>query len=181
MRGPAIKDLTGFKTLRLTVIKQEGYDNSRKTTWLCRCSCLKTVVVNVSNLKKGQKSCGCYRDELFETNRARKPGQIAQTKIIKWYKKNAFERGLAFNLTDSECSDLFRGLCNYCGVPPSNISKYRETSFRYNGIDRIDNTVGYVKANVVSCCKKCNMAKNNMPYADFVDWIRRLACHNFGD
>jgi hypothetical protein len=49
--------------------------------------------------------------------------------------------------------------------------------FRYNGIDRIHNDIGYVEYNCVPCCIICNRAKNSMPYEDFVDWIDNLIDH----
>ena len=64
-----IKDLTGEKFNRLTVIKRVVYTEGIRqgtTHWLCRCDCGKTTVVSGKSLKKGTtKSCGCYRSESF--------------------------------------------------------------------------------------------------------------------
>lgn len=49
-------------------------------------------------------------------------------------------------------SSLVKGKCYYCGQVGSN-------STGYNGIDRVDNSKGYIEGNVVSCCKQCNRAK----------------------
>ena len=51
---------------------------------------------------------------------------------------------------------------------------YGRGDFTYNGIDRVDNALGYTTGNVVPCCKQCNHAKSDMPYADFMAWIARL-------
>ena len=48
-------------------------------------------------------------------------------------------------------------------------------SFKRNGIDRIDNALGYIESNVVACCPICNLAKRNLPVDTFVSW----ACHLF--
>lgn len=40
-----------------------------------------------------------------------------------------------------------------------------------NGIDRKDNQLGYEILNVVSCCKICNIAKNDMKICEFLSWI----------
>jgi hypothetical protein len=44
----------------------------------------------------------------------------------------------------------------------------------YNGIDRLDSSRGYEMGNVVPCCKQCNWAKNDIPYDEFLDWIKRV-------
>ena len=46
--------------------------------------------------------------------------------------------------------------------------------YTYNGIDRIDNALGYVIGNVTSCCGTCNKAKATMGRIDFLDWVRRV-------
>ena len=48
--------------------------------------------------------------------------------------------------------------CFYCGGKPETIHKCNTTSlniFKYNGIDRLDNKIGYVKTNCVTYCKTC--------------------------
>lgn len=44
----------------------------------------------------------------------------------------------------------------------------------YNGIDRIDNAKGYTIENSVTCCKRCNFAKRNMSYDEFISWGKKL-------
>ena len=44
--------------------------------------------------------------------------------------------------------------CRYCG----------ETTLRMT-LDRIDNSLGHTKANVVPACERCNYARRDMPYA----------------
>lgn len=46
------------------------------------------------------------------------------------------------------------GACTYCG----------ETELRMT-LDRIDNTLGHLKSNVVGACERCNYARRDMPYA----------------
>lgn len=44
--------------------------------------------------------------------------------------------------------------CTYCGESETTMT-----------LDRIDNSLGHSKANVVGACFRCNMIKSNMPYA----------------
>jgi hypothetical protein len=52
--------------------------------------------------------------------------------------------------------------CYYCGKEGP------------NGIDRVDNTVGYTKENCVSCCKHCNYVKGDLSLEDFKTWTKRF-------
>lgn len=44
----------------------------------------------------------------------------------------------------------------------------------YNGIDRKNNTLGYLPDNVVPCCKTCNWAKGKKSYEEFMEYLRRV-------
>ncbi|MCH3966764.1 MAG: hypothetical protein LKE52_04000 [Bacilli bacterium] len=58
-----IKDLTGQRFGRLTVVSLKGRKNN-KTYWNCHCDCGKDCVVSTTNLTMGQTvSCGCRNKE----------------------------------------------------------------------------------------------------------------------
>ena len=63
-----IKDLTGEKFGRLTVIKYTGKNDKRgNTIWLCKCDCGNIVEANAYRLKNDEKkSCGCLYKENLE-------------------------------------------------------------------------------------------------------------------
>lgn len=91
-------------------------------------------------------------------------------------------RGLGWELTDEHAERLVLSKCHYCGIAGGNRVRRRgkhETSFAINGIDRMENSLGYVPANVVPCCGQCNMAKQSTPYAAFVEWLNRAGNHTF--
>ena len=61
---PKVKDLTGMKFGRLTVIKRHGYMYKNKIAWLCKCDCGNEKVVIGDSLKRGLvRSCGCLHSE----------------------------------------------------------------------------------------------------------------------
>lgn len=60
----ALKDLTGQKFGRLTVIERAGSDHHHRATWKCQCDCGEVRIICGFNLLSAQaKSCGCLRAE----------------------------------------------------------------------------------------------------------------------
>jgi len=55
-----LKDFSGRKFGRLTVINRHSNSSANKSMWLCKCDCGATSIVSGSNLISGStKSCGC--------------------------------------------------------------------------------------------------------------------------
>jgi 5-methylcytosine-specific restriction endonuclease McrA len=87
----------------------------------------------------------------------------------------------SWELSVSEYQTLITGNCYYCGVEPSssmdNVGK-RGAGLKKNGIDRVNNSLGYTVANCVTACSHCNRGKNNMTQSDFfkiiVDRYKRM-------
>ena len=72
---------------------------------------------------------------------------ITANSYIK-YKFNAIKRGIEFNLSKDDFAIYFQKDCYYCG---DKINTF--------GIDRVNNKIGYIKENIVSCCTTCNFMK----------------------
>jgi len=63
-----VRDLTGLRSGRLTVVRREGSDGCVKghSTWLCVCDCGGTAIVSSINIQSGNTtSCGCYKREVL--------------------------------------------------------------------------------------------------------------------
>lgn len=86
-------------------------------------------------------------------------------KKIRQYKHSAKKRGYEWSISDADAEALFVAPCEYCGQT------------ELNGIDRVDNTIGYVEGNVVSCCSTCNYAKKDMTMDKWTAWLDRVAVH----
>ncbi len=97
-------------------------------------------------------------------------------KLVAAYKRNAKKRNIDYQLNDSEFMVLVKQNCFYCNCKPSTISKTasKQSAFKYNGIDRIDNSIGYIKSNVVTCCKLCNQAKSTLTIQEFKNLIENV-------
>jgi len=155
---------------KLKVVERSGMSKNGCVTWLCICECGNTIIIAGTNLRSHScTSCGCAR--------FLPPGVSALHSIIRIYKYNAKTRGLVWTLTKEQAIKLFDANCYYCGAAPSNVGTGSEgnSTYIYSGIDRIDNSIGYLPDNVVSCCKMCNVAKNTYDVDEFISWVHRIA------
>lgn len=89
--------------------------------------------------------------------------------------------GLELRLTKWDFVTLSGSPCFYCGDWPNQRLPgdlyRRHPDFRYTGIDRRDNAIGYIITNLVSCCWSCNRMKGTMAEADFIDQATKIAAH----
>ena len=105
----------------------------------------------------------------------RDPQELALTHIYRQYRTKANNRGLEFNLTRDEVSYITSQNCVYCEDVPRErmvgLSHY-PIQVIANGIDRVDNSKGYVPNNCVSCCLTCNLMKNKSSLEEFKNQIK---------
>lgn len=86
-----VKDLTGQRFGRLTVIEQHGFTEPNKhgiryALWFCKCDCGNTCEVSSSNLGKSTKSCGCLaKEHLSEMSKGNITHGMARTHLYRCY------------------------------------------------------------------------------------------------
>jgi len=173
-------DLIGQRFGRLTVLRESGRNRDGRVLWLCQCICGNESIVTGCSLRRGHtKSCGCIRTERASKLNRLGPGEASKNALYRSYKHSAKKRGFSFELTQEEFIKITQQDCRYCGDPPSQIARYRESTgvYVYNGIDRVDNTRGYTVSNSVPCCKTCNSAKGTLSLEEFLMWVDRLKNH----
>jgi hypothetical protein len=174
-------DLSGHWFNGIFVLWRSEFRYARERLWLCYCYCGTLFHTTSDCLKRGvTKSCGCLRRKLAGLRSSVVPGSVVGS-ILCRYKQGARYRGLDFDLSLGDFSNLVKSPCYYCGQPPSMGIVRDARSEMFGGIDRLDNDKGYVMGNVVSCCTTCNKAKRDMSYKDFLIWINRLIRHNTRD
>lgn len=170
-------DLTGQKFGERTVIKQvlapEHIKNKNHSYWLCKCSCGTETVVSGGHLRynKTKRCKGCNM-----TPFRKKEGECSFNGLYLLHKHRKQSKELGFELSKYEFKKLTSGNCKYCNSQPLQEHKGKTAygSYKYNGIDRIDSSKGYIKDNCVSCCQFCNRAKNDSSLEEFDAWIKRL-------
>lgn len=173
-------DIAGRRFGRLVAVKWIGRSRRGQRLWRCECDCGKMVEVGLSALRRGHtRSCGCLRnDKAAERFKARAlpDGDAAFNSLLYDYRYNADKRGLIFSLTQEQFREIISSPCAYCGRPPANVyTKHNcNGSFIYSGVDRVDNSRGYLQDNCVPCCKFCNYAKKGGSVEEFQEWLKWL-------
>lgn len=129
----------------------------------CTCDCGRTTVLSIGHLVNKKENSGCVAcsretpDKWVATmNTARSQGTRTRP-YINW------------TLTVDQYKLIATSNCHYCGEIPKNNGRY----FTLNGIDRVDNSAGYVDGNCVPCCSLCNRAKGKYTVEFFQNWIKK--------
>lgn len=138
----------------------------------CQCDCGKVKWIFTGHIlrKNGTRSCGCWWGKIGF-------GKAARNEVLHSYQKSARVRNLSWRLTDKQFDLLTSKSCFFCGRPPGLVHKTKNNSgeFIYNGIDRLNSSLGYTSKNTVTCCSICNYAKRDMDLVDFIAWTKDLA------
>lgn len=174
-------DLTNQQFGNLKII---SWDKD-KQKWTCSCACNRQTYVTTTQLTrkdgKNTQACKmCRGDKSRQRAIARTGYNGSVNKLIYIYRTGAKTRGLEFSLSVDFFVELIQKPCNYCGRLPNQQITNGKYNFEmlYNGLDRLDNAVGYIADNVVSCCKICNFAKRSMSYEEFMSWIYDITMFN---
>ena len=181
----------------IVLVKRLSPVGATQIFWEYKCDCGKTGDVSHFRLRQNDKqgrnikSCGCKNFRGIHGNCRNKTSAESSMKgWISKYWNSASGRKLKWAISDKYAYKLFLSACYFCGSPPN--TKYnryvsggkficrRETQWTrnawiiVNGIDRLDNTLGYVKGNVVPCCKICNYAKSDRSLPEWNAWLDQL-------
>lgn len=91
------------------------------------------------------------------------PGRVDD--LLLEYKRSAAAKGLKFAISDDLARHYFRSKCEYCGMPARP---------ELNGIERVDDSLGFIEGNLAACCKFCLRAKGVFTATEFRWWIKNL-------
>lgn len=177
-------DLSGKRFGRWSVIRYSHNNRFSDPIWLCGCDCGKEVGVRSDYLRQGRSvSCGCFRAISNKTRPKGKgppnklaPGEADKQRIWRRYVARAQKKALAWELSPEQFHLLITSRCTYCDAPPCAGHESGDLNgvFPANGIDRIDNSLGYTLGNCVTACGTCNKCKHTNSLVDFAIWVRRI-------
>lgn len=160
---------------KLTVLRLAYVHKTDGAYWACKCSCNnqeRDKPYRGSSLIQGKStSCGCYRLQQVHLKLRHAVGSSIMRQKYIAYKNAAKDRNISFCLDFSIFTHLTSGACDYCGRIGVNESRSKWDVVRYNGIDRVDNSIGYEPSNCVPCCGPCNKAKLKMSRSEFLQLI----------
>lgn len=180
-----IRNLLGKRFGRLIVIsltkKRSKYRNG--VIWRCKCDCGKIKDIRGDCLVTGDtKSCGCYRKDFLTFYQRLEKGISGFNSLYDRYKQSARNRKIRFSLSKKIFKKITQEKCSYCGKKPSQIAKrkckYLNSTrwgiYIYNGIDRINNKIGYTKNNCQACCKQCQTMKWTYSEKEFINQVKKI-------
>lgn len=93
--------------------------------------------------------------------------QIERSERNHIYKMRSYigsdkKKGLAHDIDEDFCLVQMSKPCYYCSHIDTPI----------NGLDRIDNSIGHIKTNLIPCCQLCNMTRGNRwSHEDFKNFV----------
>jgi len=85
------------------------------------------------------------------------------------YQRTAEIKQLDFKLTKEEFFDIVQQNCSYCGIMQDK---------GFNGVDRVDSTVGYIASNCVTSCAMCNYMKGCLDKNIFLQRVEHIMTYN---
>ena len=142
----------------------------------CKCGEKRTKPVNKITGNAPHKGCSQCRPDRRELT----PWEASARLVYGRYKNRAKANDKEFDLSIDEFKYLTSLDCFYCGRDSlqSNVTTAKNRApFYYNGLDRIDSSKGYTIHNIATSCNKCNVAKSNMSFEEYIEWIMTISSH----
>lgn len=162
-----------------------SYDkNEGLYTLICKCGntssgasdFVTTKIANImSNGYSACQHCTFNYQKILKEEKSLNDTLYTFKDVYREYIKKSKARDLDFHLTLEQATELFKSNCFYCdNLPSNNRRRASGNTINYQGIDRIDNSIGYLVDNVVPCCKYCNSFKMDRSYDDFIKHVKKI-------
>lgn len=186
-RNIAGKRFGKLLVIREAVFYEKPYAKRPGRHWVVQCDCGTRLVRQAISFMYGlSQSCGCSKHgpafNRLPFGEAAKNAAYSQMKLHVARSRKG-KRQVSWDLTVKQFIAITSKPCRYCGIETSkeigsrkgNGSTYG--SYKYNGIDRIDSSKGYILGNCAPCCKSCNFAKNDQTEEAFKSWLKKAYTH----
>jgi hypothetical protein len=176
--GHNFKDLTGVFFGNLFVLgpsrKVKKYGESLWMFYAFCCTCGENVVEREAKQlsRKSTKSCGCIRFLQFSKDKI----LVAKNASYQKYVARSVAPNKNIDIDKDVFYKFFEKECFYCGAKPDlkNDENFKNKKLKLTGVDRIDNSIGYVESNLVACCFECNWMKQDYNQRDFIGQLWKI-------
>jgi hypothetical protein len=163
---PRALNVAGVRTGKIVFVRPTEHRNQwGGILWVVRCDCGNSVLMLASAVSSCT-SCGCMQKN--------HPNYIPVSKMqyAYWNTKNKHRKYSDIPpLTYDQFVCEVTKPCHYCGTKAS----LHDRGDSWNGLDRVDNNLGYHVWNVVSCCYMCNSMKSDFTQNEFLEHAKRIA------
>jgi hypothetical protein len=149
----------GYRVDRLD--NSKGYEPGNVVACCKPCNFAKCTDTPAEFIRKCHRVASFY-PLLTQPSSVRKVGYV---RPYAAFLASSANRGIAVSISESTYQSLVVKDCTYCGAPPVGT----------NGLDRVDNELGYEHGNVVPCCSDCNYLKGSLPLGKFIRLVKRVA------
>lgn len=142
------------------------------TLWLIKCVCGNERWTYTNSVRKSVYPCKlCYNNSMKINNEL-----PAIKKSFRSLRGNAKSRGIPVEISLDYFIKLSSNNCYWCGSKPLSKKGLKDwhKNATINGIDRINNTLGYTIENCVACCYDCNRMKSNLTEVNFLEHIKKI-------
>ena len=137
------------------------------------------------NLQEKQRNLSTKNRKVYNKTLDPRKSYLNKIFISQRCDANPNHRNIYWDLTFEQWSELVQKNCYICGsAPVLREGKLHETigqKVPLNGLDRIDNDVGYTYTNVKTCCSTCNYMKHKLSNDMFMKHIEKIWRHNFAN
>ncbi len=132
-------------------------------------------------LSKGYRLRQCRRCR--SAGKRKKMNNCPYSYINNLYHGLAYRRKKThdFSVEREDLHDLYdrqQGRCQYSGITMTHIKDGSGKHLSNISIERVDNSVGYVKENIALVCLACNMMKYTLDLKELLNWCKIIAKHN---
>lgn len=149
--------------------KEENYEKVAETWMKSRQNKMETLGIDEyqkQNTEEAKKWRDKNPDKVLQSNEDRKSN-------LKYcygnYVRSARDKNLEFTISNEDYERIVCGKCYYCDTIADK---------GFNGIDRKDQTQGYILENCVNCCKMCNYMKCSLSDDVFIKRIEHILTFN---
>lgn len=171
-----------FHFWEVVSLEKKAKSGKLRTYAKVKCVCGSESLVEPSRLKTERTTAckSCALKGKSKKHRRLENGEAIINDCYGNYKRNAARKNYEFSLTKEIFAELILSDCFYCGKAPSTLKKTEWDCLWINGIDRVNNNLGYTVDNCVPACSVCNYMKKSTNCDEFINQCKNIYFYSLG-